>query len=72
MLAISPDGRRLAMGGFEGKIRIHDLATGDEVRTLVGHAGSPRGLAFSPDGERLYFSSRTGGVTYEVTGPFKG
>ncbi|GII53838.1 hypothetical protein Pth03_22270 [Planotetraspora thailandica] len=32
------------------------------------------GLAFSPDGTRLYFSSRTGaeGVTYEVTGPFRG
>ncbi|GAA5074482.1 hypothetical protein HNP84_009519 [Thermocatellispora tengchongensis] len=38
------------------------------------------GTAFSPDGSRLYFSSRrgpsgaregTGGITYEVTGPFR-
>ena len=40
------------------------------------------GLAFSPDGNRLYFSSERGqgtgpigpgpGITYEVTGPFRG
>ncbi|WP_395850285.1 hypothetical protein [Cystobacter fuscus] len=33
------------------------------------------GLAFSPDGQRLYFSSQRGskglGLTYEVTGPFR-
>ncbi|NUP77218.1 MAG: translocation protein TolB, partial [Nonomuraea sp.] len=38
------------------------------------------GPAFSPDGTRLYFSSQrgtsgeragTGGITYEVTGPFR-
>src|SRR5690606_4929047 len=42
------------------------------------------GLAFSPDGNRLYFNSERGlglaglpigpgpGITYEVTGPFRG
>ncbi|CAM5707851.1 WD40 domain-containing protein beta Propeller OS=Streptomyces glaucescens OX=1907 GN=SGLAU_11370 PE=4 SV=1 [Streptomyces glaucescens] len=36
------------------------------------------GPAFSPDGRRLYFSSQrgttgssSGGITYEVTGPFR-
>jgi secreted PhoX family phosphatase len=36
------------------------------------------GPAFAPDGSRLYFSSQrgtagdvTGGITYEVTGPFR-
>jgi secreted PhoX family phosphatase len=33
------------------------------------------GPAFSPDGQRLYFSSQRGGdgrgLTYEVTGPFR-
>ncbi|MGH2725443.1 MAG: hypothetical protein ACRDKS_00540, partial [Actinomycetota bacterium] len=32
------------------------------------------GLAFSPDGSRLYFNSQRAfglGVTYEVTGPFR-
>ena len=42
---------------------------------LTGHEGSElAGPAFSPDGERLYFSSQRGpegtGITYEVKGPF--
>ncbi|WP_084955586.1 alkaline phosphatase PhoX [Thermoactinospora rubra] len=51
------------------------------VLRLEGHGRSEiTGPAFSPDGTRLYFSSQrgtsgeragTGGVTYEVTGPFR-
>lgn len=43
----------------------------------VHHAGSElTGPAFSPDGQRLYFSSQrgdngAGGVTFEITGPFQ-
>jgi hypothetical protein len=47
---------------------------------LVGQSSSEiTGPAFSPDGRRLYFSSQrgtsgdsSGGITYEVTGPFRG
>jgi secreted PhoX family phosphatase len=44
---------------------------------VVGHEGSElTGPAFSPDGQRLYFSSQRGthgsGITYEVLGPFRG
>lgn len=44
---------------------------------LVGHDASElTGLAFSPDGRRLYFSSQRGrdgetGMTFEVRGPFR-
>ena len=46
---------------------------------IVGHGRSEvTGPAFSPDGRRLYFSSQrgssgtsSGGVTYEVRGPFR-
>jgi len=46
---------------------------------LVGQSSSEiTGPAFSPDGRRLYFSSQrgtigysSGGITYEVTGPFR-
>jgi len=45
-----------------------------------GHSGSEiTGLAFNPAGNRIYFSSQRGsagtngaGITYEVTGPFRG
>ena len=44
---------------------------------LVGHDGSEiTGPCFSPQGDRLFFSSQRGtngaGVTYMVTGPFRG
>jgi secreted PhoX family phosphatase len=59
------------------------LITPDDVVApflrVSGHFGSEiTGPAFSPDGTRLYFSSQrgtsgfsSGGITYEVTGPFR-
>lgn len=46
------------------------------VMRLMGHDASEiTGPAFSPDGQRLYFSSQRGtdgrGVTFEVSGPFR-
>ena len=46
------------------------------VMRLVGHDASEIcGPAFSPDGQRLYFSSQRGtdgrGITFEVSGPFR-
>jgi hypothetical protein len=48
------------------------------LRILGQSSSEITGPAFSPDGTRLYFSSQrgtsgqvTGGVTYEVTGPFR-
>jgi secreted PhoX family phosphatase len=49
------------------------------IAQLEGHHGSEiTGPAFSPDGDRLYFSSQRGaadgsagsGVTFEISGPF--
>ncbi|MFP3991217.1 alkaline phosphatase PhoX [Streptomyces sp. E11-3] len=60
------------------------LITPDEVVApflrITGQSNSEiTGPAFSPDGTRLYFSSQrgtsgssSGGITYEVTGPFRG
>lgn len=60
------------------------LITPDDVVApflrVEGQSGSEiTGPAFSPDGTRLYFSSQrgtsgssSGGITYEVTGPFRG
>ncbi|MEV4354467.1 alkaline phosphatase PhoX [Nonomuraea sp. NPDC049625] len=57
-----------------------DVITPDRAVTpflrLEGHAGAElTGLAFSPEGDRLYFSARRGrteGHTFEVSGPFRG
>jgi len=64
--------RYIAESGGDGQIvRIGPGGFVEPVVQLVGVEGSAiTGPAFSPDGTRLYFSSRSPGVTYEVMGPF--
>lgn len=50
----SPDGRRLVSAGFDGKIRIWNIETGQELLSFDFLNKSPRDLKFSRDGTRLY------------------
>jgi WD40 repeat protein len=53
-LAISPDGRILASGGwFISEIKLWDVATGKNTATLNAGTYGVTSLAFSPDGRRL-------------------
>jgi WD40 repeat protein len=53
VVAVSPDGSRIASAGGDGKAMVWDTATGQLPLTLAGHVGRIGALAFSPDGERL-------------------
>jgi WD40 repeat protein len=64
-MALSPDGKWLAAGGFLHKsdyplrhaIRLYDFASGELKALLKGHEKVVSALAFSPDGMRLISGS---------------
>ena len=53
-LAFSPNGKVLASGEVDKKIRLWDTATGKQLALLEGHARQVAALAFSPDGATLH------------------
>src|SRR5207237_7570167 len=71
-LALSPDGRQVAMTvnpGFSltssgaGVVRVWEVATGIEQFKLQGHSASVTDVAFSPMGDRIATSTGASGHT---------
>jgi WD40 repeat protein len=59
-VSFSPDGKTLATGSSDNTIKLWDVETGKEIRTLSGHNGYARGednhissVSFSSDGKTL-------------------
>ncbi len=52
-LEFSPDGRMLAGAARDGSVLVWDVEEGALVRTLKGHRGQARFVAFDPSGWRL-------------------
>jgi WD40 repeat protein/serine/threonine protein kinase len=61
-VAFSPDGKRLATGGFDHIVKLWDAGAGQELLTLKGHGDNVSSVAFSHDGKRL----ATGSFDYTV------
>jgi WD40 repeat protein len=56
-LALSPDGKTVAVGGGEGLITIQDLETGKELVRWKADREGVSGLAFAPNGKTLASAS---------------
>ncbi len=52
-VAFSPDGKLIAAGNRYHTVRVWDVATRKEVKTLTGHMSDVWTIAFSPDGKTL-------------------
>lgn len=55
---VSPDGKLLATGEQNGKIKLIDLASRQIVRTLAGHTAPVTALSFTPDTAQLVSASK--------------
>jgi WD40 repeat protein/serine/threonine protein kinase len=65
-IAFSPDGKRLATGGEENTVKIWDVQTGNDLRTLEGHNGDVYTVAFSPDDEGRWIASGSEDSTVRI------
>ncbi|OAD19000.1 Serine/Threonine protein kinase with repeats [Candidatus Thiomargarita nelsonii] len=52
-VTFSPDGRTLVAGSVNNTVKLWDVKTGKEIRTLKRHTKYVRSLSFSPDGRTL-------------------
>jgi hypothetical protein len=52
-LAFSPDGNTLATCGYDRLVKLWDVNTGKELRTLKDHSDAVYSVTFSPDGKLL-------------------
>ena len=52
-VCFSPDGKKLAGGFNDNKVRLWNVETGVNTQTLVGHSGYVNSVCFSPDGKTL-------------------
>jgi len=61
-IAFSPDSRWLASGSWDKTIKIWDVQTGREVRTLEGHTHHVYTVAFDSRGSWLASGSEDGTI----------
>jgi len=69
-IAISPNGKFLAVGGDSRLINLYKVETGEQIRTLAGHTDTVNYLSFAgKDSSLLISSSQDGTIRYwEVPG----
>src|SRR6185369_6689063 len=56
-VAVSPDGKRFALGGYESRIQIFDANPAQQVLEIARHEARINNLAFSPDGATIASAS---------------
>ena len=59
-IAVSPDGRHLAVGTYLGAVDVFDVASGRQIDSVKGPTALTNGVDFSADGALLAIASRDG------------
>lgn len=67
-ICFNPTGSLLASGSYDATARVWDIATGQCVRTLRGHAGKVYSVSFRPDDRLLASAGGEGSIRlWDVT-----
>ena len=65
-MSFSPDGKILSSGSVEifklSEIKLWNLETFSEIKTLSGHSGGVVSVSFSPDGKTLASGSEDNSI----------
>jgi len=56
-VAFSPDGKQALSGSWDETLKLWDVETGREIRTIPGHTSIVYAVAFSPNGKRALSGS---------------
>ncbi len=56
-VAVSPDSSLVATGSKDKSVKLWDVSTGQEVRSLLGHQATVTSVAFTADGKQLLTGS---------------
>src|SRR6185369_1455271 len=56
-IAVSPDGKSVAIAGGENTIKIWELPSGKQLKTFAGHEKTVTALRFSTNGARVFSGS---------------
>src|SRR5262249_24276375 len=57
-VAWSPDGSKLASGGYDQTVFVWDAATGRKLISFRGHSAPVNQVVWSPDGARIFSASQ--------------
>jgi RNA polymerase sigma factor (sigma-70 family) len=65
-IAVSPDGKRLAVGGDTNAIRMVDVKTGKELPAPGGLADDLKHVGFMPDGKSVFSAANLGASIWDA------
>lgn len=69
-VAVSPNGKWIASGAYNGRVIVHDLETGSQLAAFDKPKGWVRTVAFSPDSATLVAGAEDGSLVFWKTEGF--